>query len=229
MLLFEYNKTKFIYIHIPKNCGRYIRKQIYSNFECFNVNEGYPYPVSFKVSNDCGYNLHDKYSQIKHLSDNFITFVRNPYHRAISFFYLKIFENNVFVTDTPVIDFIQNPLEILKTKHMDDLISILKSEFKKFILSLADTSLSCQYKYLVDEDGNIPENITCYKLEEPETFSHLEFKNFNLKTYDLSEYYDSETLEAVNVYFKKDFEIFNYPPTIHTAPAPIAPGSVGET
>ena len=106
MLIFNFNETKTIYIHIPKNCGRYIRKQIYNNFECECVNPGYSYPVSYKVSNDSGYHLHDRYTQVKDLADNFITFVRNPYHRAISFFYLKIFVNHVFITDTPVIDFI---------------------------------------------------------------------------------------------------------------------------
>jgi hypothetical protein len=210
MLIFNINETKTIYIHIPKNCGRYIRKQIYNNFECFNVNPGYPYPVSFKESNDSGYYLHDRYTMVKDLADNFITFVRNPYHRIISFFYLKIFENHVFITDTPVIDFIRNPLEILKTKNMEDLINLLKTEFKKYILDIDNTSLIPQYNYLVDDQGNIPTNIVVYKLEEPEIFEHLGFKDFQLKEYDLSEYFDSESLEIVNKKYEKDFELFNY-------------------
>ena len=210
MLIFNFNETKTIYIHIPKNCGRYIRKQIYNNFECFNVNPGYPYPVSFKETNDAGYYLHDRYTMVKDLANNFITFVRNPYHRVISFFYLKIFENHVFITDTPVIDFIRNPLEILKTKNMEDLINLLKTEFKKYILDITDTSLIPQYNYLIDDQGNIPSNLTIYKLEEPETFEHLGFKDFQLKEYDLSEYFDTESLEIVDNIFQKDFELFGY-------------------
>ena len=219
---------KCIYIHIPKNCGRYIRKQIYNNFECFNVNPGYPYPVSYKVSNDSGYHLHDRYLQLKDLADNFITFVRNPYHRVISFFYDVIFYQDVFITRSPVIDFIRNPLEILKTKNMEDLINLLKTEFKKYILDIDNTSLIPQYNYLIDENENIPQNMTIYKLEEPETFAHLNFNDFNLKEYNLSEYFfsgqsneyflsgqgheyfDSELLEIVNNKYQKDFELFNY-------------------
>jgi hypothetical protein len=212
MLIFNFNETKNIYIHIPKNCGRYIRKQIYNNFTCECVNESYPYPVSFKVSNSDGYNLHDTYSQVKDLADNFVTFVtfvtfvRNPYHRIISFFYLKVFENNVFITDTPIIDFLRTPLDILKTKTIESLVSLLKTEFKKYI---CNNSLICQYKYLFEND-NLPNNLTIYKLEEPETFSHFNFKDFNLKEYQLSEYFDNETLQIVNDLFKKDFELFNY-------------------
>ena len=211
MLIFNFNETKTIYIHIPKNCGRYIRKQIYNNFECECVNPGYSYPVSYKVSNDSGYHLHDRYTQVKDLADNFITFVRNPYHRAISFFYLKIFENHVFITDTPVIDFIRTPLDILKTKDISELTNLLKAEFKKFILDVTNTSLISQYNYLIDENGNVPSNMTVYKLEEPETFSHLNFQDFQLKEYQLSEYFDNETLEIVTNIFQKDFELFGYP------------------
>ena len=210
MLIFNFNETKTIYIHIPKNSGRYIRKQIYNNFECYCVNLGYPYPVSYKVSNDSGYHLHDRYFQVKDLADNFITFVRNPYHRIISFFYDVIFYQDVFVTRSPVIDFIRNPLEILKTKNNSDLINLLKTEFKKYILDIDNTTLIPQYNYIVEDQGNLPTNIVVYKLEEPETFEHLGFKDFQLKEYDLSEYFDSESLEIVNKKYEKDFELFNY-------------------
>jgi hypothetical protein len=209
MLIFEYS-GKCIYIHIPKNSGRYIRKQIYNNFECYCVNLGYPYPVSYKISNDSGYHLHDRYTQVKDLADNFITFVRNPYNRIISFFYDVIFYQDVFITRSPVIDFIRTPLDILKTKNISDLISILKTEFKKYILDIENTSLIPQYNYLVDDQGNIPSNMTVYKLEEPEIFLHLGFKDFQLKEYDLSEYFDAESLSIVNNIFQKDFELFNY-------------------
>jgi hypothetical protein len=209
MLIFEYNQTKYIFIHIPKNCGRYIRKQIYNNFKCFCVNDGYEYPVSYKVSNSDGYNLHDRYLQIKNIADNFIVFVRNPYHRVISFFYYKIYSVHYegLVTNNPIIDYLRSPIESLKSKSIEEYIFILKTEFKKYILEL---EMSCQYNYLIDEQGNIPSNMTIYKLEEPQTFSYLGFKDFQLKEYQLSEYFDSESLLIVNNIFQKDFELFNY-------------------
>jgi hypothetical protein len=36
------------------------------------------------------------------------------------------------------------------------------------------------------------------------------FWGLNIKTYDLSKYFDKELLQIVNEVYKKDFEIFNY-------------------
>lgn len=71
-----------------------------------------------------------------------------------------------------------------------------------------------QYKYVIDENGNIPNDVTIYKLEDYETNieaqEFFQFENFNLKRYNYADYYDNECLELINEVYKKDFELLSY-------------------
>jgi len=71
-----------------------------------------------------------------------------------------------------------------------------------------------QYKYIIDENDNIPNDVTIYKLEEYETNTEakefFQFENFNLKKYNYADYYDNECLAIINEVYKKDFELFGY-------------------
>jgi len=231
MLIFNRdNNDKIIYIHISRCCGRYIRKEIYKKFKTYFIQPGAEsdvniIPVSSKDEISCEYMLHNRY--INYVKYNlgqtkFVTFVRNPYDRLISSYYyysLQNYFNPYFKSD--LLDFIVTPINNLKNKTVDDLIAILKKNFKHYILNdvenLNEESnyiLTPQYKFVVDENNRIPEDISIYKLEEytseSEPGKFFQFENFNLKVYDHSEYFDNETLQIVNRKYNMDFELFGY-------------------
>ncbi len=104
---------------------------------------------------------------------------------------------------------------------MDELMVIFKADFKKYIKTQVENLrddinyiLCQQYKFIVDENNNIPNDIIIYKLEEYASDSSADqlfnFENFNLKVYDHMEYFDDETLEIVNRKYSMDFELLGY-------------------
>ena len=152
----------------------------------------------------------------------FITFVRNPYDRLISAYYYYSLGNyyNPYLKND-LLDFIVTPINNLKNKTINHLIAILKKNFKYYIINDVvnlkedfNYVLTPQYKFVVDENEQIPEDISIYKLEEytpeSEAGKFFNFENFNLKVYDHSEYFDNETLEIVNRKYSMDFELFGY-------------------
>lgn len=197
MLIFSKNTTNiFIFLHIPKNSGRYIRKQISAKFDTHNCpidNNN----ISFLDISNNEIKVHCNYITIKKIyptNYKIITFIRNPYDRCISIFFqiYKIYE----------------PIDNLKKFIKTQLINNNKlDEFHKFWFTP-------QIDYVVNSNGNIPDDITIYKLEEysndSEAGQFFQFENFNLKKYDYSLYLDDECIEIINNVYDKDFTIFNY-------------------
>jgi hypothetical protein len=104
---------------------------------------------------------------------------------------------------------------------MNELIKNFKADFKKYIKTEVENLtedfnyvLCPQYKFVVDENNKIPDDIIIYKLEEytseSEAGKFFQFENFNLKLYDHLEYFDNETLEIVNRKYNMDFELLGY-------------------
>jgi len=231
MLIFTTdNNVKIIYIHIPRCCGKYIRKEIYKKFNTYFIQPGADLdvniiPVSSKDEISCEYMLHNRYiNYVKYNLEQtkFITFVRNPYDRIISAYYYYSLGNyyNPYLKND-LLDFIVTPINNLKNKTINHLIAILKKNFKNYIKTEVENLnenfnyvLCPQYKFVVDENNKIPEDISIYKLEEytpeSEAGKFFNFENFNLKVYDHSEYFDNETLEIVNRKYSMDFELFVY-------------------
>jgi hypothetical protein len=222
---------KYIFIHILRCSGRYIRKQIYKRFKThfvFPEIETNPQanPISSRSETDTQYIMHERY--LKYKSYNlgqykFITFVRNPYDRLISSYYyylLGIYYDDA-TNKNDFLEFLITPFQLLKTKTMGELISAFKADFKKYIMTEVENLnenfnyvLCPQYKFVVDETDNIPDDIVIYKLEdytpESEAGKFFNFENFTLKVYDHSEYFDNDTLEIVNRKYSRDFELLNY-------------------
>ena len=228
MLTFYSNGVKYIYIHIPKNSGTYIRNQICSKLEnvsIFNLLEEtgviLPENILEEIKNLHFLFYHFSYSLIKSQSQfsskitpdcKYITFVRNPYNKLISGYFYKY-----YIKKTPefkTITFIG-----LKDENEEEFTSLVV-EFKRLIkenlLEYSETDLFFrqQYKYITDENGNIPHDVTIYKLEDYETNTEaqefFQFKNFNLKRYNYADYYDNECLTIINEVYKKDFELLSY-------------------
>jgi len=233
MLIFSDNDEtkKYIFIHILRCSGRYIRKQIYKRFKTHFVfpemaKNPQANPVSSTSETDTQYIMHERY--LKYKSYNlgkikFITFVRNPYDRLISSYYYYLL--GIYYDDSSnkndFLEFLITPFQTLKIKTMDELIKNFKADFKKYIKTEVENLtedfnyvLCPQYKFIVDENNKIPEDISIYKLEEytPESVQgqFFQFENFSLKVYDHLEYFDNETLEIVNRKYNMDFELLGY-------------------
>ena len=183
MLIYENENNEIgVYIHIPKNAGKYIRKNIKDNqknkiIKCY-------WGIDNKNNIDLAhipYILKDNYYN----SNNekiYYAHSRNPYDRIISAYFYKNNNNNIF--DFKL--FIKN---ILKTLNFNN----------KYSLDIIH--YYPQYMFICDENGNI-DNIIIKKLQD--------IDKLNIRTYDLSEYFDKELLQIVNEVYKKDFELLNY-------------------
>jgi len=234
MLIFSDNNDetkKYIFIHILRCSGRYLRKQIYKRFKTYFVfpemaTNPQANPISSTSETDTQYTMHERYLKCKSYNlgqTKFITFVRNPYDRIISSYYyylLGIYYDDA-TNKNDFLEFLITPFQTLKTKTMDELMQNFKSDFKKYIKTEVENLredfnyiLCPQYKFLVDENDQIPDDISIYKLEEytpdSEPGQFFQFENFYLKVYDYSEYFDNETLEIINRKYSKDFELLGY-------------------
>jgi len=201
----------YILIHIPKNSGRYMRKEITNRFIIINKindltivkteikNDGFFVPQH--NDGDIVLPAHTSYNKFKEYNINvekFFTFTRNPYDRFLSgYFYclelniLKFILRNIkFTFNTNFV--IDEEIEYSK----DALLSYSSNEFKeklkifiKIIKELSDnnnlmnTIFKPQYIFVTDENGNIPTDIKIYKLEDYETNTEAQdfFKFENFK------------------------------------------------
>ena len=196
----QYN---ILFIHIPKTGGTSVekyfkkklkmklsKKHLYSPFEIFN---GHSYQ-------------HLTYSEIYlnrelfnvYFNERMLLFavVRNPYERMISeLFYQKLINKTT------------SPIEVEKILN-----NYLNSK------EHYDNHKLPQYLFILDIDGNINKNIIILKTENLNNdMKKLGFTDFNIntrKTYrNELNYYDyltNNSINTINNYYSKDFEIFNY-------------------
>ena len=232
MLIFSKDEQIYVFIHIPKNSGRYINKQICDKFKCYQLEGQYnvnvfknPLLAPTPILSDNYYSYkfpHFSYKQILENKDSlnditpdtkYITFVRNPYDRLISGYFFLL--NHLGKTNITI------SIETLKNLTMNEFITRIIEDFRYYIKNRLvvlcnenNIVMQEQNKYIIDENGNIPNNITIYKLEDyevnTETQSFFQFENFNLKRYNHADYYDNECLQIINEIYKKDFELFGY-------------------
>ena len=149
MLIFKSCEDDYnVFIHIPKNGGKYVRGKICNNknnkilHKYWNINYGLdlahiPYIKRNQFINN---NIEYKY----------FTHTRNPYHRIISSFFYK------------------NP-----NKNIDDFKYFVKNTLitYDFNMSFNYTIIHYypQYLFVCDENVDIPKNIKIDKIEDVET------------------------------------------------------------
>jgi len=189
MLIFQGLKNRVVYIHIPKNSGKYVRSCIANKYKIIN---------SFwdigKIDR-----AHIPYSMREIFVNNpqecrYITFVRNPYDRFISAFKYKFPNANI----TSMRIFIK---EILPTYQFDNLYNPNIIHFYP------------QYLFLINENNeewNINKDIEVTKLENAKDYKFIHFNNFKLSKYSYTEYFDNECISILNKIYEKDFMIFHY-------------------
>lgn len=175
------NKNVYCYIHIPKNSGKHIRKQIKKNkdvkiIESFwNCNDKHDLAhIPFMLKNIYLTNV----VEIQY----YYTYVRNPYRRIISaFFYLN--------PNSKREDF----KHFIKTKLIK---MSFDTSYKKSIIHYYP-----QYLFICDDQFQI-NDVKFSKLEDNPLC--------RIKKYVLLDYFDPECVEIVNKIYNLDFQYFNY-------------------
>jgi hypothetical protein len=180
--MFNDNNGEFyMFIHIPKNGGKYIKKKIVTD----NKNHMIYLPVDFSKIKQMHYQ-HIPYSHIQYclktnIKFNYFAHSRNPYHRIISAYFYKNLK-----------------------KHIEDFKHFIKTILVNINFDLNydknDIHYYPQYLFVCDENLELSKNIRIYSLEECE----------DPKIYDLIAYYDDECIQIINKIYEKDFILFNY-------------------
>jgi hypothetical protein len=182
MLIFKNRNQYHIFIHIPKNSGKYIREKIISspNNKIIKSYWGSDNALDLDLAH-IPYNKRNKFVSRKILY-HYFAYTRNPYDRIISAF------------------FFLNP-----TKSVDNFIFFCKNELihLNFHLDFDKNYIHYypQYLFLCDEKYQI-NNIKVGKLED--------HKNLRPKKYLLKDYFDEECMEIINKIYEKDFLLFDY-------------------
>lgn len=147
MLIFENQNKYYIYIHIPKNSGKYIRKKII-NKKSNNILKNY---WNIKNNLDLAHIPYFKknYFINNNIEYNYFTYTRCPYNRIISAFFYKN-------SDKKIDDF----------KHFIKNTLILYEFNMTFYYK--NIHYYPQYLFICDKNLNIPKNIKIDKLEDCE-------------------------------------------------------------
>jgi hypothetical protein len=219
MPYFKNDNFNILFIHIPKTGGTSIENYFLKKMN-FNLSyEEFPhldilidnleteYVNIFKKNNNIHSSLqHMTYYQIINLKNELkiddknnleiISVVRNPYDRIISdLFYFKLIE----------IDTTQETVY--------NIIIMFLSDIKYY-----DNHNLPQYQFLIDENGKIPDRIHIFKTEtltqDLINYGYLDF-NLNVlvntqKSKEYSEYLNRKSVDLINEFYSKDFELFNY-------------------
>lgn len=219
MPYFKTTKINLLYIHIPKTGGMSVEQYFYEKYKIpktYKTAYGYSHPdIDFKVlfEKDQEFTLqhltYQKYCKYGYLFDldildtnlNIITTVRNPYERIISDMFFFVVQTNITIDSTK--------------KDIEDAIRLYLNRTDYDY----DNHRLPQYKFLIDEDGNIPRNVVILKTEilrqEMQDVGFLDFnynenKNRIGKKIDYFYLLTNESIHMINDFYDLDFKYFGY-------------------
>jgi hypothetical protein len=157
MLIFENQYKYYVFIHIPKNGGKYIRYKITNNKDNNIIKKFWDIKAGLDLAH-IPYMKKNIYLE-NDINYNYFTYTRCPYDRIISGFFYK--NNNKGINDFK--HFVKNTLTSYDFNR----------EFDYRIIHYYP-----QYLFVCDENLDIPKNIKIDKLESVENP-----KKYNLTTY----------------------------------------------
>ena len=186
MIIFEYNKTPYVYIHIPKNNGKYIRNLIRTQYRILEKFWDIDYENKLDLAHIPSCLIH-KYSNITDYKT--ISFIRNPYDRIISAFFYK------------------NP-----TKTKLDLNKFIIEELSKMIFN---DLFNYEYIHYYPQTKFIDNKVELIKCEELIDNTRvgscrLNIVNLNIRKYNYQEYFNNDTLSIINKIYYNDFILCKY-------------------
>ena len=147
MIIFQEDTKYFVFLHIPKNGGKYIRSTILNSNSNKVIKSYWGVEENLDLAH-IPYMLKDKLIN-NNINYNFFTYSRNPYHRIISAFFYR------------------NP-----DKNVNDFKNFIKNTLASYHFSLKfDNNMIHyypQYLFVCNENLIIEKQITIYKFEELE-------------------------------------------------------------
>ena len=201
-----YPDKNILFIHIPKTGGSVIEEEIkqHTTQTLYSGcgNNILPPPFNKSSLQHQYYSTLYKYREKLNINfDNIKVFccIRNPYDRVISdLFWLKLINKDA-------------SHETIKQTLLNNYLYSDKVEI--------DGHQRPQYKYITDENEKIIPNIKIFKCEELNNSNDelCEFLGFKVNVVqenvnkDYSKYLNNEIISIINEFYKKDFEIFNFP------------------
>jgi len=218
-----YIKKHLLFIHIPKTGGSTVEKIMSLNdTQTLFGGDAYKYlppPFNKKSLQHQFYTTIYKYR--KDLNINFddklkiITIVRDPYNRVISdLFYLGLIENN----------YTKEQVNNILTKYLDNNFTVYRNDW-----DILDNHNVPQYKFIIDENNELVKDIIILKNEDLfndlSNTLHINIFNkckistnlgpdTNCKNLDKDKNYDKylnrSSIDMINNFYKKDFELFGY-------------------
>lgn len=158
MLIYKKDNTTYVYIHIPKNSGKYIRKKIETDKTCRIIKSYWGIKDGLDLAH-IPYVLRSNFTDDK-IDYKFFAYTRNPYSRVISAYFYKY-----------------------PKKKFADFKTFVKNELinYKFDLSFNRNTIHfCpQYLFVCDNEDKIT-NVEVTKLEDIEcsrAYKHEDYYN----------------------------------------------------
>lgn len=198
-----YKEKKLLFIHIPKTGGTNIEKNIIRHtpqrLYSGKTNSLLDFPYNQKSLQHQFYTTIYKFRDKLDVNfDNIKIFsvVRNPYDRIISdLFWFRLIKKNF--TAGQVYNVIKN-----NYLYRDDL----------------DNHNEPQYKFIVDENSELIKNIKIFRTETLNKSNDdlSKFVGFKINIQEkginknYSNYLNKDSISLINIFYKKDFELFNY-------------------
>jgi hypothetical protein len=179
---------KYIFIHIPKSCGRHIRETIRKQYPTIIFN-GWDIKNNFDKAHVPRCLL---FRYVKSIAVyNMFTYVRNPYDRAVS-----TYGHMATSKKTPAgfAKFVKERLAKLA----------FTPEYNAKIIHAYP-----QYMFLTDMAGNVDPKIDIRKVEDYETPPVYDRNAY---------YSDDAVVEIVERIYRRDFELFGYPTLSGSSP-----------
>jgi hypothetical protein len=157
MLIYKNDNINYIFIHIPKNSGTYIRKTIENNKDNIIVKSYWHVRLNFDLAH-IPYVKKDEFIE-KNIEYNYFTYVRDPYDRIISaYFYIYSRTRKNKISDFK--NFVKNVL----TKYNFSMI------FDSNIIHFYP-----QHLFVCNENLDVQKNITIHKLPNPKKYNLIEY------------------------------------------------------
>ena len=187
MLIFNTGNKHCVFIHIPKNGGKLIRKKIVKD-KNNNILKNY-WGINVATRFDFAHVPYVKKNEFveNDIEYGYFAYTRNPYDRIISAF---LYKNPKANTEKDFKYFVKNTLTMYD----------FNMSFDYKIIHYYP-----QYLFVCDENLDIPKCIEINKLD-----------NTGEQTkYDLMKYFDDDCINIVNTIYCKDFLFFNYPKLVN--------------
>jgi SAM-dependent methyltransferase len=222
-----FKKQKILFIHNPKTGGSSIEDYFYKKFNVQRTKDTLWMGWYFgHMGQHCTYiEIQKVFPDLDFIDYTILGAVRNPYHRMISeLLYIRMINHN-----TP-------PQEVTKC-------------IRKYLTNnfMYDNHKLEQYKYFIDADGTIPDQIIIMRQESLDVMMHgLGYDDFKIHSNtsggirngpnvknnvkkDYMSFYDIEGKKLVYDYYRIDFETFDYDPELFDSVDVPTPLSITDT